>query len=266
MKTSYISQLLIAALALTWNIVDARPSLDWMSELVEFETQYINSMDYQLQNNSIKLIGYRKIEIPEHRHSEFEDDYFENHAEWRKIDSTYYDPPTGTMRIYFPVEAALVEHGGRIIEANHLGELDMEEVQRDCAVLGRKQTDHITGVKGNIIKDGIIYLADRNRPERRIGNVRLYDFGIKVLHDHNHNGYHTKRDQGETSCMNNHGGPSCSDEFNIHQGRCPPRSDLCVDYNGRWTNCKKGGSRWVNLPSSDCAVAPGRGHCWNGVM
>jgi hypothetical protein len=160
-----------------------------------------------------------------------------------------------------------------IIEASHLGEFDMEEIHGDCAVLGRKQTEHITGVEGNIIKGGIIYLADRNRPERRVGNVHVYDFGIKVIHDHDHDhdhdGLRTKRDEGKASCMNNHGGPNCSNKFNIHQGRCPRRSDVCVDYNGRFTNCKKGGSKWSkwkNFPSSDCAVALGRGHCWNEVM
>lgn len=269
MKTSYISPLLcIAASALMWSVVHAHPSSpDWMKALTEFETRYINRMDYQLHNDSIKLIGYKKIEIPKPHRQEFEDHYLSHHADWRIVDSTYYDGSSGTIRIYFPVEAALVEHGGRLIEANELGELDLENVEGDCAVMGRKQTDHVTGVEGNIIKDGIIYLADRNRPERRIGNVHIYDFGIKVLHDHDDSDghHHTKRD-GKKSCMNNHGGPNCSNKFNIHQGRCPRRSDLCVDYNGLWTDCKKGGSRWKNFPSSDCAVALGRGHCWNEVM
>ncbi len=268
MKTSDISRLFyIAASALTWNVAHAHPSRDWSRELAEFETRFINTMAYRLHNDSIKLIGYKKVDIPQPERGEFEEHYFGNHAEWKKMDSTYYDPSTGTIRIYFPVEAALVEHNGRLIEANNLGELDIEQVEGDCAVMGRKQTDHVTGVEGNIIKDGIIYLADRNRPERRIGNVHVYDFGIKVIHDdHGEDGHHHSKRDGKASCMNNHGGPNCSDKFNIHQGRCPRRSDLCVDYNGRWTNCKKGGSRFTNFPSSDCAVALGRRHCWNEVM
>jgi hypothetical protein len=238
-----------------------------MRELAEFETRYINSMDYKLHNDSIKLIGYKKIQIPELELGDFEDHYFKNQEQWKKIDNTYYDQGAATLRIYFPVQAALVEHGGKLVEANHLGELDMEQVTGDCAVLGRKQTDHVTGVEGNIIKDGIIYLADRNRPERRLGNVHVYDFGIKVIHDHDHDGHHTKRD-GKTSCMNNHGGPNCSDKFDIHKGRCPRRDDVCVDYNGIFTNCKKEGgfSKYKNFPGSDCDFALGRGQCWNEIM
>lgn len=66
MKTSYLSQLLcIAASALTWNVAHAHPSRDWGQELVEFETRFISTMAYKLHNDSIKLIGYKKIEIPQ---------------------------------------------------------------------------------------------------------------------------------------------------------------------------------------------------------
>ena len=272
MKISSISQLLyLTASALTLPITTHahHQSQDW--QLADFEAHYINTLPYQLSNNTIKLIGYKKIKIPAHELQDFETHYYTNHAEWKALDSTYYDRSTTTLRMYFPVNAALIQHKGAHIEANHLGELDLENVSGDCAVLGRKQTSHVTGVEGNIIKDGIIYLAEAARPQRRIGNVHVYDFGVKVLHDdhHDHDGHHSqqhaKRD-GHKSCMNNHGGPNCSDKFNIHQGRCPRRSDVCVDYNGRWTNCKKGGSRIRNFPSSDCAVALGRGHCWNEVM
>jgi hypothetical protein len=264
MKTSYISQLLcLAASAWNWNLAHALPAHDW--QLAEFEERFIGGLDYQLSNKSIKLVGYKKIQIPATDLRQFEDQYFTHHAEW-KMDSAYYDQPSATLRIYFPVEAALVEHGGKLVEANHLGELDLEEVKGDCAVLGRKQTDHVTGVEGNIIKDGIIYLADRNQPQHRIGNVHVYDFGDKVIHDHDHDHHLAKRD-GKRSCMNNHGGPNCSDKFNIHQGRCPRRSDLCVDYNGYTTNCRKGGwNKYIKVIGSDCGVALSRGHCWNELM
>src|SRR5438046_9674611 len=77
----------------------------------------------------------------------------------------------------------------KLSKPNHLGELDMEELVEDPAVLERKQTDHVTGVRGNVIRDGIIYLADRNRPNHRFGKVYVYDFGDKVIHAH----HHTKR-------------------------------------------------------------------------
>src|SRR5579871_2052361 len=133
------------------------------NDSAEFES-FSSGFDYRF-NHSIRLIGYKKIKVPESEVSQFEDHYFKHHHEWKKLKNTYYDPETATIRVYFPVEGALVEHGNRIIEANDLGELDLdEEIMGDCAVLGRKQTHHVTGVDGNIIKDGIIYLSDRNRP------------------------------------------------------------------------------------------------------
>ncbi|CAG8476185.1 10666_t:CDS:2 [Racocetra fulgida] len=145
-------------------------------ELAEFEAQFTESLDYKFNNNSIKLIGYKKIKIPDHELSEFEDHYFNNHAEWKKIKSVFYDSGSTILRVYFPVEAALIEHNGKVFEANHLGELELEEISGDCAVLGRKQTDYVTGVEGNVIKDGIIYLANRNRPHHQLGKVYVYDF------------------------------------------------------------------------------------------
>jgi len=263
MKISHACRwLCFAVWVLTWNITQARPSLNLLKrDLAEFEASFVDGLAYKLPNNTIKLIGYKKIKIPKPDLGEFEDHYIKNHAEWMAIDSAYYDHGAATLRVYFPVEAALIEHDGEITEANHLGELDKEELTGDCAVLGRKQTDHVTGVEGNIIKDGIIYLADRNRPHHRFGKVFVYDFGDKVLHDHNH----TKR---ATFCMGNHGrGINCSYRYGIHEGRCPRRNDVCMDYNGRWTNCQKGGGpRYKNFPGSDCFVAISAGHCWNEIM
>jgi hypothetical protein len=238
-------------------------------ELAEFEAEFRDSLDYKHHGKGVKLIGYKKILVPVEELENFNEHYLQTHAEWKKLKNAHYDPYSGTLRVYFPVEGGLVEHGGRIIEATELGELDVEsEVDGDCSVLGRKQTDNVTGVVGNIIKDGIIYLAEKNRPHHRFDNVYVYDFGEKVILDHHDHSHHSARDSGhgEKSCMNNHGGPNCSNKFNIHNGRCPRRSDVCVDYNGYWTNCQKGGSRWKNFPGSDCFTALALGHCWNEVM
>lgn len=84
----------------------------------------------------------------------------------------------------FPGKDALSEHHCTVLEANNLGEIDVEEIGGDCAVLGRRQTEFVTGVDGNIIKDGIIYLADRNQPHHRLGNVYVYDLMEKLnYHD-----------------------------------------------------------------------------------
>ncbi|KAI5777229.1 hypothetical protein EDC01DRAFT_410034 [Geopyxis carbonaria] len=249
----------------------AAHSAQWLAHSLDrFEARFLDTQPYQLSNESIKLIGYKTVHIPPTDRA-----HYATHA--GDLDaSAFYDPHAGTLRIYFPVASALLHHDAAVIEANDLGELDVTSaaVAGDAAVLGRKQTPHVTGVAGNDVRDGVIYLAPANQPHHartHYGTVYVYDFGAKILHSHSHShddGEHgfTKRD-GKASCMKNHGGRiNCSNRFGIHNGRCARRSDVCVDYNGFWTDCRKGGSRWRNFPGSDCFTALQRGHCWNEVM
>lgn len=231
---------------------------------VDFEVSFTATLDYEPSEN-VKLIGYKTIYLPPEEVEEINVHYQENLDEWIKITNIYYDPHNGSLRVYFPVENALVEHGVDIHEATHTGGLNIT-IHTDIAVIGREQTEYIRGVSSNIIRDGIIYLADKKYPHHQFENIYVFDFGEKSLDHHYHEGIHERRDEGHTSCMNNHGGPNCSDKFNIHNGRCPARHDVCVDYNGFWTDCHKGGSRWRNFPGSDCFDALSRGHCWNEIM
>ncbi|KAB8076107.1 hypothetical protein BDV29DRAFT_200473 [Aspergillus leporis] len=263
MKASFVCQLLsLAALAIPSNLVYSLPLSE--RDLRLFEERYINSVDYTLGNDTIKLIGYKTIKIPVEELDDLNDHYNNHPEEWKNMPNYFYDQGSGTLRAYFPVEGALVEHDGQHLEANSLGELGITKINGDHSVLGRRQTDSITGVEGNIIKDGIIYLENAPKPHTRYGKVLVYDFGKKVVLGHDHGG-HSKR-EGKKSCMKNHGGPNCSDKFNIHNSKCKKRHDICMDYNGWFSNCKKNGSTWRNFPGSDCDKALGRGHCWNEVM
>lgn len=67
-----------------------------------------------------------------------------------------------------------------MIEANDLGEFEMECVDGDYAVLGRFQTDHVRGVDGNIIKDGVIYLAEKVHPHRNLGTFSCTTLGTRT--------------------------------------------------------------------------------------
>ena len=232
--------------------------------ITDFEASFTSTLDYH-PSESVKLIGYKTIYLPPDEIEEITLHYNENHDEWVEITNIYCDPHKGILRVYFPVEEALVEHGVDIHEATPMGGLNIT-VHTNIAVIGRKQTEHIRGVSSNNIKDGVIYLADKKHPHHQFENVYVFDFGEKKLDHHYPEGIHARSDEGHTSCMNNHGGPNCSDKFNIHNGRCPARHDVCVDYNGFWTDCHKGGSRWRNFPGSDCFDALARGHCWNEVM
>jgi hypothetical protein len=230
-------------------------------------------LKYNKTKNTIKLIGYKKIKVPEDELVEFEEHYDQNYKAWKDIVNTHYDRKATTLRIYFPVKDGMVKHHNKILEADEVGELGVEEVHGDCSVIGRKQTKDITGVKGNIIKDGVIYLEVPNKPTHRHDNVYVYDFGVKVVHDHSHGGELKTRDGIDiraVSCINNHGGPNCSDKFNIHKGRCTFKKNACMDFNGWFTNCVNASPSSFtgvrNFPGSDCDYSMGRGHCWNEVM
>ena len=261
--------LYLGALALTWTTAQARPRLfhDIVKrELSYFEECYINTLNYKLHNETVKLIGYKKIKVPLEDVDAFEDHYSRNYAELQKFASHFYDQVSMELRIYFPVAAALVEHQGSMIEANELGEFEIDDIDGDYAVLGRKQTDHVHGVYGNIIKDGIIYLAEKAYPIRQIGKVFVYDFGHKTL-DHHHDHSHSRRDDPtpcapNQGCLANHGGINCSDKFNIHQGRCTENHQTCMDYNGFFTDCQKA-HKVQYFVGSDCSVSVANGNCWN---
>jgi hypothetical protein len=259
----------------------------------DFERAYHDSLDYHF-GHSLRLIGYKSIKVEESERPEFEahiyDDLPGRNESNDPHNNAYFDAPSSTLRIYFPVEGALLNHDGGIIEANELGELTVDKVLGDYAVLGRKQTDDVTGVKGNVIKDGVIYLSPPVLPQRQYDSkIYVYDFGIKsIFHHHQHHNprrhvHHTKRawwnpfdwvggadegdeqgeDEGEVGCYKNHGGKTCTVKFGIRHGRCPYDTTTCMDYNGWWTDCE---NKKSNFLGSDCYTAMSKGHCWNEVM
>jgi hypothetical protein len=229
-------------------------------DLASFEKEYSQSLNYK-SNETLKLIGFKKIELEEADVADFNAFYEQNKD---NLKNYFYDKPNAVVKIYFPVEAALVEHHDELLEASELGEVDMNISDSHIThlfVVGRKQTESITGVEGNIIKDGVIYLAEKAKVDHSNGKLHVFDFGVKHIgHDHSHG----KVASGETSCMNNHGGRNCSNAFGIYKGRCAFNSRVCMDYNGWFTNCVNG--KWSNFPGSDCDYALGAGHCWNEIM
>jgi hypothetical protein len=72
--------------ALIWTTAQARPRSSHgvvKRELGHFEERYINTLNYKLHNETVKLIGYKKIKIPLEEIDAFEDHYFTNYAELR---------------------------------------------------------------------------------------------------------------------------------------------------------------------------------------
>jgi hypothetical protein len=271
MHFSLPSLIPLIATLLTWSTpISARPRASEgvvKRELLSYEERYINSRTYRHPNSTVKLIGCKKMKIPPSEVTDFEDHYYTNYHTLQKFESHFYDEAKQEIRIYFPVENALVEHAGSMIEANELGEFELDSVDGDYAVLGRYQTPHVRGVDGNIIKDGVIYLADKVLPHRQLGNVFVYDFGYKDLHDHDHD--LGKRCESllcpSQGCVKNHDGENCSNKFKIREGRCPFKSDVCMDYNGPGTDCNRA-HRAKYFIGSDCSIAVSDGHCYNEML
>jgi hypothetical protein len=280
MRFSFSQVALLAASALTWTPISGRPEPSHelvRRELHAYEKNYISSRSYKHHNATVKLIGFKKIKIADEDVDEFEHGWHSSFEEYQQLGRHFYDAHSRELRIYFPVENALVEHGPHMIEANEMGEFEMDQLDSDYAVVGRYQTDHVHGVEENIIKDGIIYLSERVLPHSRHGNTFVYDFGWKDVHDHDHDHDHAKRCENvecpSKGCVKNHGGVNCSKKFGISKGRCPMRKDVCMDFNGvavnlpgvdcsRPTNKAK---RILKFPGSDCDYAVGAGHCYNEV-
>lgn len=235
-----------------------------------FEERYLDTVNYQFPNRTIKLIGYKKILMAAPEIEDLESAIVDRPHEWDAITSAYYDPVERAMRVYFPVQRALVRHQGKLIEASDLGEFPHSAIDGDCAVVGRYQTDQVRGVPGNRIHEGIIYLAEPSHVVRRHGegrNIHVYDFGWRHgSHHHEHGALERRKDGDGGSCFQNHGNRVCSIVYNINEGRCTrPKGTIkdCIDYNG-WPkkNCNNHSDK-LAFPLSDCFVSVARGHCWN---
>jgi hypothetical protein len=148
-----------------------------------FEQSYLNTLSYALPNTTIKLVGFKKITMSPSELADLEHAIATRPAEWAAITSAYYDPVERAMRVYFPVQRALVRHGGKLIEASDMGELEHEVVDGDCAVVGRYQTEEVKGVSNNRVEGGMIWLREESKVVRRYGggNVHVYDFGCKFF-------------------------------------------------------------------------------------
>lgn len=254
--------------------------------ILEKEQKFVESLQSH-SKNGLQLIGYQTVHIDEASVEDFNNYYTENKNDIDNTTEYFYDPENAELRIYFPVESALIDVNGQILEATESGSvaLDIRGIDLNAVeVIGRKVTEHVTGVSTNIVKDDIIYLDKARKPDHIINdNVLVCNFGPREIgnhehHSHDHDGPGKK--SGKVSCMGNHGGYTtgppwyswrwynCSAKYNIYNGRCNHNSNVCMDYNGYSTDCVNHSGGWKkyrNWVGSDCASAQARGHCWNEV-
>jgi hypothetical protein len=255
--------------------------------IATFEEHFINSLASRSplaessNSSTVTLVGYKSIAIDPDHVADFEKDYHDNPSLWG--DNRVYDRQARAVRVYFPVAGALVGLGprGEHVEADLFGRIASDHADeklprlgRGLHVLGRRRTDQVTGVEGNVVRDGVIYLSEPAKPVRHVGRAVVYDFGAKALHSHDDSHGHphvdkAKRAEAKKGCLANHGGKNCSKAYGINKGRCKMNPNTCMDYNGLVTDCKNYSSGWKkyrNFVDSDCDVSLGKGHCWNEVM
>lgn len=294
--------LLALVLTLIFPLAMAKPTAPTQDPyLAQFEERFVNSLPYTSDNaTSLRLVGFKRMALPAADVTAFEAAWNDPPAEWRRRDEGsatsrhgehfWWDRAKREVRVYFPVEGALLRRGSEevdgFVEADGLGQVEgVGEVEKrdvdgegmERAIVGRRATDQVSGVEGNVIRDGIIYLESPALPIRHLdARTTIYDFGIKSLEHDGHGHGHVKReDDGKKGCLENHKGKNCSKTYGINQGRCPMNAKTCMDYNGFKTDCKKGTTTKFGFPTlskaikflgSDCSISMARGHCWNEVM
>lgn len=285
MRVAHLAPL-ASGLALTWAAALDLSPRDLAArdhEIDQFERRFLDTLGWEHANDTVKLVGFKRIIMPEDQLDDLHDHATRSLVEWDQFPSAYYEPYERAVRLYFPVKNALVYHGDDLVEASHLGEYPAHDrLHGDCRVVGRYQTDQVHGTAGNRVEGGVVYLGEPEAPVRAYGdpgNVLMYDFGWREgPHAHGHGKRQGVRPgpvveagaaAGEAghdggSCLENHGGKTCSEVYNINQGRCERDYSGCIDYNGWWPNCEgKGG--WKAFFMSDCFVSVTRGNCWNEV-
>ena len=238
------------------------------------ESEFVQSLGFS-EGADVKLIGFKTIYIDDESVSDFNHFFFDHRETYDTIKGFHYDPEKAEMRIYFPVNGAIIKSGIAQYETSAIGDVQLGS-NADIAsfkVIGRKRTDRVVGVRANIIRNDTIFLAQSVGVDHLIdNNVLVFDFGEKMLH--NHHGMIWKDGKAVSPraipCYQNHGGMICTYVTGIHNLNCPILSNtVCMDYNGHVTDCvnySSGWKRFRNFAGSDCQIATSRGYCWNEYM
>ncbi len=254
--------------------------------LLEKEKEYVKSLNFD-DSADAKLIGFNTIYVDDGSLEEFNEFYFENKKEIDEIAGHFYHPIKGEIRVYFPVNSAIVKAKNELYEASEEGDVNFaQDTEFEfIEIIARKKTDKVTGVSTNIIRNDTIFLAEAIKVDHLINdNILVYNFGRKEItnHDHSNEQGHGGHGHGEhnhdgdsndrypVSCTSNHGNyANCTVAFNVWQGRCSYKSNVCMDYNGIFTDCENyssGAGRYQNWYMSDCHYAMLQGRCWNEIM
>lgn len=148
--------------------------------LAQFEERFVNSLPYgdggaTTNDTTLRLVGFKRMAVPAAEVAAFEAAWAEQPAMWRRsgpdgqpgAQPFWYDRAKREVRVYFPVEGALLARGGgaEFAEADAMGQVhgvgevlkrELDGEGRGRAVLGRRVSEQVSGVEGNTIRDGVM--------------------------------------------------------------------------------------------------------------
>jgi hypothetical protein len=265
------------------------------SKFALFEKEFVNSLSSN--KNVVKLIGFKTYNISENERQDFKKLVAGYGDEMRKINNIVADDYS-FFRIYFPLHTAIIEYEGKSYMADEKGLVyipDLTDVSK-ITVVGRKKSEKIQGTGSNIIKKDMISFENpfKQKMENGIqsgysieGNACVFDLDALAgmnesccketlckiprlksgteADDNGDDGDDSLDENGRVSCVQNHGGITCSEAFGIHGGGCTYIPGVCMDYNGGgpFGSCSNGSI--IDFVGSDCGIAVSRGECWNEI-
>ena len=272
---------LILALAFATGFMYAeKPEENIAKKNTSMFSSFEKSFSKQLSSSkdAVKLIGFRTYPIEKNEKSTFKEIVSKNGNAMKQIhmvvseDYSFY-------RVYFPLHTAVVTCGGDLYHANEKGVFIAPRLKHPdmLLVVGRKKTADIRGTNSDFLTTKHrVFLGYPLRIETQEGeklgyriDERTYVFDLSAIQTR-HYPQTTKLNSGggahnHISCLQNHGGRTSSETFDIHQGRSKKVKGRSMDYNG-WHSTNKretGSKKHLVFPGSDCSVAVCRGYCWN---
>jgi hypothetical protein len=246
------------------------------SKFASFEKAF--SKQLSSAKDAVKLIGFRTYRIEKNEKGALKQ-MAAKHDDAMKHINMVVSEDYSFYRIYFPLHDAIVVCWGELYNANEKGVFIASSLKNPnkLLVVGRKKTATVRGTSSDLVMTkhrvllGYPFRLETQKGERLgymvDGNTYIFDLSaIQTLHyprteklnsgsgAHNH-----------ISCLQNHGGRTSSETFDIHQGRSPKVKGISMDYNGWQTTNKRetGAKKHLVFPGSDCSVAVCRGYCWN---
>jgi hypothetical protein len=249
-------------------------------KIAQFEREFIKNYYDTIPSGDgvIKLVGYKTIYTGEEK-DEFKDFLKSHRDELNPSKHNYYAEDGSFIRVYFPLSDAIIDYNEQSYEADENGIVSVGYKKSNKStednyinLVGRKRSENVVGTEANIIVGNRIILEKEIKRTASYNENGAYVFDLeeKAMCGHEDHNTSKKTNAHKVSCVDNHIKDgikrNCSTAFGIYKGKkCAFQSDVCMDYNGIFSNCKNNGSI-INFLGSDCSYALAKGHCWNELL